>query len=273
MKSKKRNPIIASFLAIIGPGLGQIYNGQIKKGITFYFVSYLLLFLLPLTGLQYRFYGLLLFVGVGILFVLYIMGDGLIVALKTKEVTLKWYNRWYFYLLFALLTIGVSSITEDFVENKILGIKTYKVSVGTMMPSLMSGDRIMVNQKHYKSNKPQRGDIVVFKYPKDPSREFIKRIVAVGGDVIKSKNKVIYVNAKPINEPYIQLSDTGNNLEQRDNFGPHFIPKGKLFVMGDNRDQSYDSRFFGFVGIEKLRGKALYIYWSKNKNRIGMQIK
>ncbi len=273
MKIKKRNPVLALLLSIFDPGLGQIYNGQLGKSIAFYFVGYLLLILLSLTGLQYNFLGLLVVLGIGILFVLCIMGDALIVAVKRKEIALKRYNRWYFYLIFALLTIVISSITDDFVKNKILGIKAYKMPGGSMMPSLMIGDHIMVNLKYYKNNKPQRGDILVFKYPEDPSREFIKRIVAVGGDVIEGKNKVIYVNDKLINEPYIQLSNTKNKLEQRDTFGPYVIPKRKFFVMGDNRDQSYDSRFFGFVGIEELGGKALYVYWSKNKDRIGMQIK
>lgn len=170
-------------------------------------------------------------------------------------------------------------------------IQAFKIPSGSMIQTLLIGDHILVNKFIYGIKipfsgrrilvfkKPQRGDIIVFKYPEDPARDFIKRVVAVEGDVVESKNKEIYVNGKPIKEPYVQHTDNSIRpvgIEPRDNFGPFMVPKNKYFVMGDNRDQSYDSRYWGYVDIKDIKGKALILYWSWDSkkhwarfNRIG----
>jgi signal peptidase I len=156
-------------------------------------------------------------------------------------------------------------------------VQAFKIPSGSMIPTLLIGDHILVNKFIYGSKipfsdkrimvikKPQNGDIIVFKYPEDPDRDFIKRVIAVEGDVIEAKNKIIYVNSKPISEPYAQHTDNSIRLfgmEPRDNFGPLIVPKNKYFVMGDNRDQSYDSRYWGYVDGKDIKGKALILYWS-----------
>ena len=113
--------------------------------------------------------------------------------------------------------------------------------------------------------EPKRGDIIVFKYPEDPKRDFIKRVIAIGGDVVESRDKNVFVNDKKLSEPYVQHVDMlvkPRITDKRDNFGPITVPKGMVFVMGDNRDQSYDSRFWGFVDETQIKGKAMIIYWS-----------
>jgi len=174
-------------------------------------------------------------------------------------------------------------------------IQAFKIPSGSMIPTLLIGDHILVNKFIYGTTlplsdrrvlvfrKPEKGDIIVFKYPEDRKRDFIKRVIAVEGDVIESKNKVIYVNGKAVDEPYAQHTDTSlrpGGIEPRDNFGPHIVPKEKYFMMGDNRDQSYDSRYWGYVDIRDIRGEALIMYWSwDGKNhwprfeRIGRLIK
>ncbi|MEK7307521.1 MAG: signal peptidase I, partial [Nitrospirota bacterium] len=110
----------------------------------------------------------------------------------------------------------------------------------------------------------------------DLPREFIKRIVATEDDIIESKDKGIFINDIAVNEAYVQhdiKKIIPNSDGPRDNFGPLTIPKGKIFVMGDNRDQSYDSRYWGYVDKTHIKGKALYIYWSKKTDRIGDEIK
>jgi len=157
-----------------------------------------------------------------------------------------------------------------------MGVEKYKIPSGNMIPTLVVGDHIIADLKYYESDKPQRGDIIVFKYPEDLRRDFLKRVIAIEGDVIESKNKEVYVNGKPVNEPYVQHTDSSihpGGTDPRDNFGPYIVPKEKYFVLGDNRDQSYDSRYWGFVDKNQIRGKALYIYWSKETNRIGKEIK
>jgi len=156
-------------------------------------------------------------------------------------------------------------------------IQAFKIPSGSMIPTLLVGDHILVNKFLYGTKipfsdkkvlifkKPERGDIMVFKYPENPSKDFIKRVVAVEGDVIESKNKEIYVNGSRVKEPYTQHTDSSMRpmgIEPRDNFGPVIVPKNKYFVMGDNRDQSYDSRYWGYVDSKGIRGKALILYWS-----------
>jgi signal peptidase I len=182
------------------------------------------------------------------------------------------------------LAFGISEISDIFVKFEPFGrIKFYKFPSGSMMPTLLIGDHIIVNQYSYYMDKIKRGDIIVFKYPEDPRKNFLKRVIATEGDVIEGRNKKIFVNGKEIPEPYIQHSDSiirTSRDDPRDNFGPLTLPKDKLFVMGDNRDQSYDSRYWGFIDIRDIKGKALYVYWSWDPasesvrwNRIGKNIK
>jgi signal peptidase I len=281
--TKKRSPILATLLSIVSPGLGQMYNGQLVKGIIFSLIGYLLLLLVSLTRLQFNFYGLIFILGLLVCILLFIVGDALIVAMKKKEIVLKPSNRWYFYVLFAVLAFGISEISDIFVKVEPFGgIKSYKFPSGSMMPTLLIGDHIIVNQDPYDMGRIKRGDIIVFKYPEDPRKDFLKRVIATEGDVIEGKNKKIFVNGKEITELYIQHSDniirTSRN-DPRDNFGPLTLPKDKLFMMGDNRDQSYDSRYWGFIDMRDIKGKALYIYWSWDPvsesvrwNRIGKNI-
>ncbi len=167
-------------------------------------------------------------------------------------------------------------------------VQAFKIPSGSMIPTLLIGDHILVNKFIFGTKlplsdkrvlsikRPERGDVVVFKYPEDRSKDFIKRVVGVEGDVVEEKNKEIFVNGKRVNEPFIQHTDNSVHtgvMEPRDNFGPYLVPKDKLFVMGDNRDQSYDSRYWGYVDMKDLRGKAFVIYWSwdsiKNFPRFG----
>lgn len=167
-------------------------------------------------------------------------------------------------------------------------IQAFKIPSGSMIPTLLVGDHILVNKFLYGTKipfsgkrafmfkKPERGDIIVFKYPENPSKDFIKRVVAIEGDVIESKSKMVHVNGNKVNEPYAQHTDSSMRpmgIEPRDNFGPVIVPKNKYFVMGDNRDQSYDSRYWGYVDIKDIKGKALILYWSwdseKNWVRFG----
>ncbi len=159
-------------------------------------------------------------------------------------------------------------------------VQAFKIPSGSMIPTLLIGDHILVNKFLFGTHipftdkkilifrKPEKGDIIVFKYPENPKKDFIKRVVATEGDVIAERDKVVYVNGKLVMEPFVQHYDQNMRFgsDPRDNFGPLIIPKDKVFVMGDNRDQSYDSRYWGFVDIKQVRGKALIIYWSWDPN-------
>ncbi len=156
-------------------------------------------------------------------------------------------------------------------------VAAFKIPSGSMLDTLQIGDYILVNKFIYgikmpftddiiiPIKSPQRGDIVVFKYPVDPTKDYIKRVIGVGGDKVEIIDKKVYINDKPLNEPYARYTDRiilPASVQPRDNFGPVIVPRGKLFVMGDNRDHSHDSRFWGFVDVNKVEGKAFLIYWS-----------
>ncbi|MGD2080767.1 MAG: signal peptidase I [Nitrospirota bacterium] len=156
-------------------------------------------------------------------------------------------------------------------------VQAFKIPSGSMKPTLLVGDHLLVNKIGYglripfsderlvAFGEPERGDVIVFKWPKDPSRDFIKRIIGLPGDVVEVRDKKVYVNAEPMDEPYAQYTDEyvrPPRFGPRDNFGPVEVPEGKYFVMGDNRDQSEDSRYWGFVDFEQIKGEAMIIYWS-----------
>ncbi len=171
-------------------------------------------------------------------------------------------------------------------------VQAFKIPSGSMIPTLLIGDHILVSKLSYgiqwpsqckfqvtlppvncyasqaliEFGKPQRGDVIVFRFPEDEEKDFIKRIVGGPGDTVQVLNKAILVNGAVLDDKlFTQRIDPGiidGAINSRDNFGPVTVPDGAYFVMGDNRDQSLDSRFWGYVREEKIRGKAFRIYWS-----------
>jgi len=165
-------------------------------------------------------------------------------------------------------------------------IQAFKIPSGSMKQTLQIGDHILVNKFIYgiklpflmttivPIKNPKRGDIVVFKFPEDPDKDFIKRVIGIAGDVVECRDKQVYINHKRLNHDYGIHTDSNiisGGVQPRDNFGPVVVPEKSLFVMGDNRDHSYDSRFWGFVDLKALRGKALIIYWSWDKENFGVR--
>lgn len=167
-------------------------------------------------------------------------------------------------------------------------VQAFKIPSGSMLETLQIGDQILVNKFIYgvkipftdgkiliPVKIPEKGDIVVFKYPEDPSKDFIKRVIAIGGDTLEIINKKLYVNDTPVeDEPYAVYKTRDiipGKYSTRDNLKKIRVPKNKLFVMGDNRDNSHDSRFWGFVDLKAVKGEAFMIYWSWNKNKFGVR--
>ena len=152
-------------------------------------------------------------------------------------------------------------------------VQAFKIPSGSMLPTLQIGDHLLVNKLLYGLRvpvygtrlfsyfEPERGDIVVFVYPEDRDKDFIKRVVGIPGDRIEIRHKRLYRNGEPVDEPFAHYTDP-EGPAPRDTFGPVTVPAGHVFVMGDNRDHSFDSRFWGFVPYEDIKGKAFVIYWS-----------
>ena len=156
-------------------------------------------------------------------------------------------------------------------------IQAFKIPSGSMLETLQIGDHILVSKFIYGVKNPFTGsvlvpikepktnDIVVFKYPQDPKLDYIKRVVAVAGETIEIRDKQVYINGEKSEDPYGEFKNPEvmpASQGPRDNFGPRTVPEGKVFVMGDNRDNSFDSRFWGFVDLKAIKGKAFIIYWS-----------
>jgi signal peptidase I len=153
----------------------------------------------------------------------------------------------------------------------IVGIKTLTMVSSSMEPTIRKGEKIILSLKYYSDREPQRGDVVLYESPPDPEMKYMHRVVAVGGDSIEIKDKVLYVNGDIMTEPYVIHTDNviRNRLtDERDNLGPVSVPADNIFVMGDNRDDADDSRFTGFLDIDAVEGKALLILWSDDRTRI-----
>jgi signal peptidase I len=155
-------------------------------------------------------------------------------------------------------------------------VQAFKIPSGSMLPTLQIGDHILVNKFIYGPRleipltqrslgqlpglrKPERGDVVVFIWPKDRSKDFIKRVIATEGETVELRDRQLFIDGKPVPDPHAHYSAIHSPL---DTYGPYTVPKGTVFVMGDNRDQSYDSRFWGPVPLADIKGRAIIIYWS-----------
>ena len=177
------------------------------------------------------------------------------------------------YIEAIIIAILIAVVIRTFI------VQAYKIPSRSMVPALLVGDHLLVNKFIYgikipvirkmliPVTDPKRGDIIVFIYPEDRTKDFIKRVIGVGGDKIEIRNKNIFINDQPYKDTFGIYSDNviyPAIMQRRDNYGPVTVPRGSLFVMGDNRDESLDSRFWGFVDLRDVEGKALIIYWSWN---------
>jgi len=262
---KARKWWLAGLLSLITPGLGQIYNGQMKKGI--------LLFVIPLILIPLEIYVLLNGITkaliittmlINVAYYIVVISDAVLVAnMMNAPYSLKKYNKWYVYILL----IVISPCLSYLIKNSY--VQTRKCSAVSMEPTIFKGDRVLTD-KRSSTRSAQRGDLIIFLYPVDETKYFLKRVVAVAGDKVEIRDKKLFVNDRLQNEPYIIQNDDfiiPGSVQPRDNFGPVIVRPDSVFVMGDNRDHSYDSRFWGPVSKSKIRGKAIGIYWSWDKEK------
>ena len=184
-------------------------------------------------------------------------------------------SKWREYAESLIIAALIAFVVRSFV------VQAFKIPSSSMEPTLLIGDHLLVNRLSYvvkvpfsdivllHIKGPSRGDVVVFRYPEDRTKDFIKRVIAKEGDVVEVKDKVVYVNGQRADYPqavFAEATVIPGSYSPRDNLGPLTVPKDSYFVMGDNRDRSLDSRFWGFVQYDDFVGRALIIYFSWNGN-------
>ncbi len=180
-------------------------------------------------------------------------------------------------------SIVIAVILALFVRTWV--VQAFKIPTGSMENNLLIGDHLLVNkfvfgptlgraERAVMPMRPvRRQDIIVFKYPDEPERDFIKRVIGLPGETIELRSKKVYVNGEPLDEPYVHFLEPASESQEvtssdvRERYGPVRVPDGQYFVMGDNRDNSQDSRYWGFLPGHYVKGRAAMIYWSYESGR------
>jgi len=175
------------------------------------------------------------------------------------------------YVEAALWALALTMFLRAFV------IQAFRIPSESMRDTLLVGDFLFVNKFEYGPKlpfthvrlpglrAPKTGDVIVFQFPQDPSKDFIKRCIATGGETLEIHDKQLSLDGKRLQEPYAIHTDPNvkpAGYENRDNFGPITVERGKLFMMGDNRDNSNDSRYWGTLDMDLVKGRAMFLYWS-----------
>jgi signal peptidase I len=262
--TKKRNLFLAALASLGTCGLGQLYNGKPAKAAIAYIFSLICASFFVFAPLSSSLFWLLAAAIISIIALIVPIIDSIRDARKSKEFTLRRYNRWYVYL--GVILAQFFLISPRFENQLLSSTRSFKFPSGSMQPTLEIGDRLVVNPKAYSTLAPQRGDIAIFKYPKDESVFYLKRVIGLPGEKIEMIGRMVYVNDQPLKESHAKYIYPGSI---HDHYGPYYLPKDKYFLLGDNRDNSQDSRFWGPVDRSNFIGKAAYIYWAKDKSRIG----
>ena len=213
---KKRKPILAFLLSLVTPGLGQIYNGQLRKGILYLVVS--LLFYIGTSFLLFTFQGMVLFLIIDLGFALFVLVDAGRAAKRLRFIRLKPFNRWYVYLIiFILGSVVAYPLLRWTIRNNIA--RTYRIPSSGMAPTLLLGDYLIADMRVY--NKPQRGDVIIFEFPKDPSKDYIKRVIGMEGEKVEMVKNKIYINDKLLDDPWGYFTMPRFSIED---YGPVRVP-------------------------------------------------
>lgn len=232
---------------------------------------------------------------------LFAVFDGYRIAKSSDNYELQWYNKPLIYFGIAAAIIGLSFLIESIATGELLpetpAVESYRTASVSMFPTLRPRERFFADMRHYKKNPPQRGELVVFKYPDNPDLDYVKRIIAIGGDTISIVDGIVILNGEAVTTTesgftHNQSEDLkmeiltetmansrSYNIVKTDpnsraaNFEEVTVPENHFFVMGDNRDNSNDSRYtVGFVRNENLKGRASFIYWPEDWSRFGLKL-
>ena len=255
---KPRKPWLAGLLSLLATGVGQVYNGQWKKGVGFLLAE--LVFSLAMIPFFKDFTSMLILLAFLLGFNLFVAGEAYATARGLREFVPGRSNRWWIYAAFLAGGLALGGVFDVVIEG--FAYRTYKVPTESMVPTIGVGDHFMVDILG--ADDPlERGDIVIFRFPGNGERDFVKRVIGLPGETVEIRGQAVSVDGRELDEPYA-LHTTPGSLPKRDEFGPFRVPEGTYFMLGDNRENSYDSRMFGPVERERITGRALYLYFPGN---------
>jgi signal peptidase I len=264
---KKRNPYWAGLLTLGAFGLGQLYNGRPVKALVMYGLPFVCLILNLIVPVSSGFLFYIAFEASLLFILLFSLIDAVRDARRLGEISLHSYNRWYVYI--AIVLINGFLIIPLQVKFFSYSTKAFRIPAGSMQPTLEIGDKLIADMRAYNKKLPARGDLVVFRYPPNESILYVKRVIGLPGEKLELVGRMVYINGQPLKENYVQYVYPESINEH---WGPYIIPKSNYFMLGDNRDNSQDSRFWGYVSQSKIIGQACYLYWADNKSRIGKKL-
>lgn len=269
---KRRKPWLAAILSFVTTGLGQFYNGQWKKGLVLFVVE-TALGLGVVIGLA-SFPAMAVGVAVLLGFNVFVAVEAYLCAKRTDEYVLRPSNRWWVYALL---------ITANFIAGGALDYtakgyfyQSFKVPSKSMLQTLQVGDHFMAEILS-KTSVIQRGDIVVFLEP-EKGRHYVKRVIGLPEDVFEIRAQHVHIDGRQLSEPYVQHTKS-NDFPERDELAPIRLNQDEYFLMGDNREESYDSRWFGPIARDAIKARVKYIYFPGHVgsdgwfDRLGMEVR
>jgi len=277
-QTSPRKPAVAVLLGLLVPGLGQLYAGRPGRAAVAFCGSVgLAVFALSL-GVPRSFSALVAVLVALLGTVVAVLVDAARQSRIAGPYELRWYNRWYVYLVPMVLAavIGLPAVSP------ILETRVFRIASSNMEPTLLVGDRVVADMQAFVSRGPTRNELVVYGSPDKPGALLIVRVVALSGDVVEIRDKKLLLNGRELEEPWVQHKDprtfSAGPLApemgvRRDQMAARTVPEGTFFVLGDNRDLSYDSRFIGAIPLSSAKGNLLYLYWSGTLSRVGRALR
>lgn len=257
-------------LAILVVGLGHLYDRRWRLAIFYEFLIPILATLARLTILRNFAAGFVTLIGVALL-QLFIIGQAVWFSLRRPRGSpMPRLAKWTWVAAAAMAVLSATAAGSGFLQDRVIGLSAYKMEDSiSMAPTLEPGDRIVADRRAYARSTPKRGDVVVF--VREGHGVWTKRIVAIGGDTLEFEDTGIVLDGKPLKEPYLAPPDPNVNSQRV--FPGHTVASGDVFVLGDNRDNSNDSRYFGDISDKAVIGKVIGVYWSRDHSRIGTAVR
>lgn len=266
MPIKKRSIILSVLASLIAPPFGHVYVGRPLRGFVIFGAGFVTLLITGWLGASTALWSFYFAQSLYIIVLIILSIDAGIIAKQQENYTLHIYNKWYIYLSLLLMMLYVLNFIM-FNRGLFFGFDNHRNISENMSPTLKTGDLIATDTRDYiQGIIPERKDIITFQYPKEPTTIYVKRVIGLPGENIHIKNGVVIINNKSVTEPYVPLSCKikGYSQEMRE----VEIPNDHIFVLGDNRDNSNDSRFWGTLPIENITGKVTLIWYANDLDRV-----